>query len=185
MTGARAELAGAGNPMTGEPVERCLEELHPTSAGWALSCCRWDREEAEEVLQMTYLKILDGRARFDGRSSFKTWLFGVIRRTAAERRRGRWLRSMAGLRWRDGQPSPLPSPTPESLLGASETSRSLRAALQTLPARQREVLHLVFYQDLTVEEAARVLGISLGSARPHYHRGKAGLQERLGREVKP
>ncbi|MBW8874743.1 MAG: RNA polymerase sigma factor [Acidobacteria bacterium] len=166
--------------MTGEPVERCLEELHPASAGWALSCCRWDRDEAEEVLQMTYLKILDGRARFDERSSFKTWLFGVIRRTAAERRRSRWLRSVAGLRWRDGRPSPAPVPTPESLLGAAETSRSLRAALQALPARQREVLHLVFYQDLTVEEAARVLGISLGSARTHYHRGKAGLQERLG-----
>src|SRR3954454_9179014 len=144
MTGARVELAGAGNPMTGEPVERCLEDLHPASAGWALTCCRWEREEAEEVLQMTYLKILDGRARFDERSSFKTWLFGVIRRTAAERRRGRWLRSMAGLRGGDGHPTPPPTPPPESLLGASETSRSLRAALHTLPARQREVLHLVF-----------------------------------------
>ena len=134
---------------------------------------------------MSYLKVLSGRARFDERSSFKTWLFGVIRKTAAERRRSRWLRSLAGLRWRDGQPDPQPIPTPESLLGTSETSRALRAALKTLPARQREVLHLVFYQDLTIEEAARVLGISLGSARTHYHRGKAGLKERLGREVKP
>jgi RNA polymerase sigma factor (sigma-70 family) len=171
--------------MTGETVERCLEELHPASAGWALSCCRWDREEAEEVLQMTYLKILDGRACFEERSSFKTWLFGVIRRTAAERRRSRWLRSLAGLRWHDSRPSPAPIPSPESLVGAGETSRSLREALQALPARQREVIHLVFYQELTVEEAARVLGISLGSARTHYHRGKAGLRTRLTREVKP
>lgn len=171
--------------MTGDTVERCLEELHPASAGWALGCCRWDREEAEEVLQMTYLKILDGHARFDEKSSFKTWLFGVIRRTAAERRRSRWLRSAAGLRWRDLRPSPAPIPTPESLLRASETSHCLRAALQALPARQRDVIHLVFYEELTVEEAARVLGISLGSARTHYHRGKAGLQTRLAREVKP
>jgi len=171
--------------MTGEPVERRLEELHPASAGWALSCCRWDREEAEEVLQMTYLKILDGRALFEERSSFKTWLFGVIRRTAAERRRSRWLRSAARLRWHDSRPSPAPIPTPESLLGTAETGHSLRAALLALPTRQREVLHLVFYQDLTVEEAARVLGISLGSARTHYHRGKAGLHARLAREAKP
>jgi RNA polymerase sigma factor (sigma-70 family) len=170
--------------MTGEPLERRLEALHPASFGWALGCCRWDREEAEEVLQTAYLKILDGRARFDERSSFKTWLFGVIRRTAAERRRGRWLRSLAALRRLD-DPPPAPVSTPEARLDAAETSRVLRAALQALPARQREVLHLVFYQDLTVEEAARLLGISVGSARTHYHRGKAALHAKLAREEAP
>lgn len=166
--------------MTGESVERSLEELHPASAGWALSCCRWDRDEAEEVLQVVYLKILDGHARFDGRSSFKTWLFGVIRRTASEGRRRRWLRSLAGLRWLEARPSAPPVPSPESLLGAAEAGRSLRAALRALPARQHQVLHLVFYQELTVQEAALVLGISVGSARTHYHRGKAALRARLG-----
>src|SRR5258705_6909899 len=64
-----------------------LERLHCSSFGWALSCCRRDREEAEEVLQASYLKLLEGRARFDGRASLKTFLFGVIRRTASEQRR--------------------------------------------------------------------------------------------------
>jgi RNA polymerase sigma-70 factor (ECF subfamily) len=170
--------------MTGDDIQRSLAELHPASAGWALSCCRWDHEEAEEVLQVAYLKILDGRARFGGRSSFRTWLFGVIRRTAAEHRRGRWLRAAAGLRWRDGRPSPSP-PSPETRLGEAESGHALRTALRELPARQREVLHLVFYQEMTLDEAARVLGISLGSARTHYHRGKIALQRRLGRERKP
>jgi RNA polymerase sigma-70 factor (ECF subfamily) len=135
------------------------------------------------VLQVAYLKILAGRARFGGRSSFRTWLFGVIRRTAAEHRRARWLRSAAGLRRREERPSPPPSP--ETLLHEAESSQALRAALRELPARQREVLHLVFYQEMTLDETARVLGISLGSARTHYHRGKNALQQRLGREGKP
>jgi RNA polymerase sigma-70 factor (ECF subfamily) len=172
------------SPMTDNEVHRSLAALHPASAGWALSCCRWDREAAEEVLQVTYLKILDGRARFGGRSSFQTWLFGVIRRTAAEHRRGRWLRSAVGLRWRE-EPSSPPPPSPETLLGEAESGHALRAALRRLPARQREVLHLVFYQEMTLDEAARVLGISPGSARTHYHRGKDALQQRLGREGKP
>src|SRR3954471_23558386 len=96
--------------MTDDEIQRSLAELHPASAGWALSCCRWDREEAEEVLQVTYLKILDGRARFGGRSSFRTWLFGVIRRTAAEHRRGRWLRSVAGRGRGDGPSEPAAEP---------------------------------------------------------------------------
>ena len=65
-------------------LEAQLERLHPESFGWALSCCGHDETEAEDVLQTTYLKIITGKARFGGRSSFKTWVFGVIRRTAQE-----------------------------------------------------------------------------------------------------
>src|SRR6266576_4573715 len=70
-----------------------LERLNGCSFGWALSCCRRDATEAEEVLQTVYLKILEGKARFRGESSLKTWLFAVIRKTAATEYRRRLLRS--------------------------------------------------------------------------------------------
>ncbi len=170
--------------MSGDPAQQ-LEELHSASFGWALACCRWDREEAEEVLQTTYLKVLDAKARFADRSSFRTWLFAVIRRTAAERRRGSWLRSLASARWLNGHVPPAPPSTPEAAAGEAEDALALRQALRGLPARQREVLHLVFYQDLTIEAAAQVLGISVGTARTHYHRGKEGLRCALGLRPPP
>src|SRR4029078_6312168 len=71
-----------------------LERLHSASFGWALSCCRRDATEAEEGLQTVYLKILEGKARFRGESSLKTWLFAVIRKTAATEYRRRLLRSL-------------------------------------------------------------------------------------------
>ncbi len=160
-------------------LERDLEALHPACFGWALGCCRWNRAEAEDVLQTVYLKVLDGRARFDGRSSAKTWLFAVIRRTASERRRRQWLLDLLPVRLLLLQPEQAPAPAPEALADAMEVSERLRAALLKLSARQRELLHLVFYQDLTIEEAAAILGISVGSARTHYHRGKARLRHLL------
>ncbi|MFQ5889012.1 MAG: RNA polymerase sigma factor [Gemmatimonadota bacterium] len=155
-----------------------LERHHSDSFGWALSCCDGDEAEAEDVLQTAYLKVLEGRARFDGRSSLETWMFAVIRRTAAERRRKKAVRLAALLRWRDPG-SPAMGADPEGRGRRSERSEILLAALGKLSRRQREVLHLVFYQDLTIEEASRVLAISLGTARTHYERGKKRLRELL------
>jgi RNA polymerase sigma factor (sigma-70 family) len=158
-----------------------LAELHTASFGWALGCCDGDRGEAEEVLQSTYLKVLDGQARFDGGSSFRTWLFAVIRKTAAGRRRGGWRRALALGRWLGGRAEPEPVPNPERLASQGEATRRLRASLLALPSRQRELLLLVFYHDLSVEEAAAVIGVSVGSARTHYHRAKTRLRRLLDR----
>lgn len=149
------------------------------SYGWALSCCAGHPADAEDVLQGVYQKIFEGRARYDGRSSFKTWLFAVIRKTAANERRRNWLRLVkldryANERERDFQPAE----RGRSLENA-EMVAQLRTALSHLPRRQQEVLHLVFYQDLTIETAAGVMGVSLGSARTHYERGKRRLGELL------
>ena len=161
--------------------ERELGRLHAASFGWALWCCDHRREEAEEVLQTAYLKAMEGSAKFHENSSLRTWFFGVIRHTARERRRRRWVRDQVLGRWFVRQPAPVHPPDPEAAASGSESSRALLKALSGLPARQREVLHLIFYQDLTVEEASRILNISLGTARTHFARGKDQLRKLLAK----
>ena len=151
---------------------------HQENYAWALGCCGRDAREAEEVLQAVYLKVLEGRARFDGRSSLRTWVFAVIRRTAAQHRR---LRMFAGLRMRALVEVPEP-PDPadvEEALEHRQRRDQLWRALDRLSRRQREVVLLVFYHEHTIEEAATVMGIGVGSARTHYERGKARLRELL------
>jgi RNA polymerase sigma-70 factor (ECF subfamily) len=156
-----------------------LEALHPDAVGWAVSCCAGDWHRGEDVLQAAYLKVFHGKAEFHGRSSLKTWWFGVIRFTALEegRRSRGWLDFLD--RWRA-------EPTANETHGSAAESAdqdaelaALEAALPTLSARQREVLHLSFYQKLSLSEAAEVMQISVGSARQHYERGKAHLRELL------
>jgi len=156
-----------------------LERVHADCFGWAMSCCGRDRDDAEEVLQTVYLSVLDGHARYDARSSFRTWLFGVIRRTAASERRKAWLRGLLLIREAVSFADDA-FVAPDGKVELDARCDGVRHALARLATRQREVLQLVFYHELTVEEAAAVMRVRVGSARTHYARGKANLAAMLG-----
>lgn len=158
-----------------------LEALHPCSFAWALLCCGRNRDDAEDVLQDVYLKILEGRARFEGRSTLKTWLFAVIRRTAAAHRRTRWLWERHFVAEEAIESADLDEASDARMMH-SERDASLLRAIARLARKQREVIELVFYHDMTIEEAAVVAGTSIGTARVHYHRAKKRLFDLLQRE---
>ena len=128
-------------------------------------------------MQTAYLKVVDGRARFADQSQFRAFLFGVIRRTASEERRRRVIRQTLSLGLATDHTTG--ADRLADIVRDESTARLIRA-LDQLAERQREVLHLVFYNDLTIAEAAEVMRVSLGSARTHYERGKARLRQLLG-----
>jgi RNA polymerase sigma-70 factor, ECF subfamily len=172
----RATPEGAA-PIADLDLRAELARVHLESHAWAVRCCRGDVVEAGDVLQRAYMKVLDGTAKFEGKSSFKTWFFAVIRHTAREHARQGWLRIVRLERWwRESEPN--------EQSGPSDDDRILRLqlVLAKLSRRQQEVLHLVFYQDLTIQEAAHVLKMPVGTARTHYERGKARVWQLLLRE---
>jgi RNA polymerase sigma factor (sigma-70 family) len=157
-----------------------LQQIHAACFAWARHCCRGDRTEAEEVLQTVYLKILDGRASFDGRSAFKTWVYSVIRVTAGEMRR-RLLRRLRTLGHLVSAGHPTVEANGPTNVQEAELRSRVQHLLMSLSNRQREVIGLVFYHELTLEQAAEVMGLSVGSVRVHYERGKAGLRKQMRR----
>jgi RNA polymerase sigma factor (sigma-70 family) len=152
---------------------RELADGHRAAYLWALSLSRYDAAAADDVMQQSYLAIVDGSARFDGTSSLKTWVFGVVRNMARRSRRVRRLQ-LALLQRIGAEPADDAAPMPED--GADAT---LAVAIAALPQRQREVLELMIHAEFTLEQTATVLGISVGSTRTHYHRAKASLRSRL------
>ena len=167
------------DPMDIAELKNELEKLHSASFGWAMSCCRRDHAEAEEVLQTVYLKIFEGKARYRGEASLKTWLFAVIRKTAIGEYRKRLVRNLVFIGGLDKRDDAATTETAPVAFEKSELHKQFRVALAKLPPRQREALHLVFYEDLSLSEAAAVMGISIGSARQHYDRGKKHLRDWL------
>lgn len=165
--------------MNDSDLREQLENLHQASFGWAMSCCSRDKSEAEAVLQTVYLKVLEGKARFDGRSSFKTWLFSVIRKTAAGHRRSNMFRRLRLVAYDATKDYVDAEDAPDEKVYRSQLQEVFRDALIGLPKRQREVLQLVFYHDFTLAEAAEIMGVSIGSVRTHYDRGKKRLRRRF------
>ena len=161
--------------MNGAELRQALEAHHRDAWGWALACCARHPLDAETVLQTAYLKILEGKARFSGHSSFRTWLFAVVRNTASDHRRREWRNRLRLTRHAEGAP-PVAARSFEDDVYRSQVQSHFLRALAGLPRRQQEALQLVFYHDLSLAEAADVMGISIGSARTHYERGKKQLR---------
>lgn len=153
-------------------IEKLLAQHHNASYGWAMACCQRNVEEAKETLQITYLKVLEGKAAPPSPAKFKAWLFRVIRNTAIDLQRKRTVRTKLRIQFsrnqRDRDPTPLDF--------VNEQQAELAAAMEQLSKRQMELLHLVFYQGQTLAEAADILGLSLGTARSHYARAKEKLR---------
>lgn len=156
-----------------------LEQHHAESYGWALSCCSRDPREAEDVVQTVYLKVLEGKARYDGKATFKTWLFAVIRNTAADVRRRHVLERLRLIRYGKEAGQSIEEDRLDHEIPQVHLQIVFQRAFASLPKRQREVLHLVFYHGLTLYEAAEVMRVSIGTARTHYARGKKRIRQWL------
>ena len=150
-----------------------LEAIHSQVFGWALSRCNYDDTVAEDLVQQAYVELLSGKAAFDGKSSLKTFVFGVVQNLA----RGRFRR--IATRMRLVQTYIAHDEPASSEMPAREDSARVWNAVGKLPARQRDIVELVFCRELTVEEASRVMGVSVGTGRVHYDRAKKALRATL------
>jgi RNA polymerase sigma-70 factor (ECF subfamily) len=158
-----------------------------------------ERAVAEDVVQETWLTCLDRLDSFEGRSSFKTWVYGIALNIARARRRRerRWLPFTSWGRDASDSRRPtvdprrfgpdrmwlqLPDPwsnVPEAQLLSAETLGRVREAIDSLPEKQREVITLRDVAGLGAAEVARMLGISAENERVRLHRARAAVRGML------
>jgi RNA polymerase sigma-70 factor (ECF subfamily) len=158
------------------------------------------RAVAEEVVQETWLAVLNGIDRFEGRSSLKTWIFRILAnqaKTRAERERRtipfsalqaarvpepalepERFRDSEDPRW-PGHWSVPPREWPEDRLLASETREKLAEAIEGLPASQRAVISLRDLEGWSAEEVCNALDVSETNQRVLLHRARSKVRKAL------
>ena len=157
------------------------------------------RAVAEEVVQETWLAVLEGLSRFEGRSSLKTWMFRILTNVAKTRaqREGRSV-SFSALSDDDydaaesavdpdrflptGHWVSFPSAweaMPEERLLSQETYACIERAIENLPPSQREIITLRDIEGWTSAETCSALGISEGNQRVLLHRARSKVRRAL------
>jgi RNA polymerase sigma-70 factor (ECF subfamily) len=162
-----------------------------------------DRQAAEDVVQDAWLGVMTGLARFEGRSSLRSWAFAILI-NQAKSRHARDVRVVASAVLTGLEPSgptvdparfqgpdgdypghwtsvgaPRPWDQPESRTLGRETSEVITAALDRLPERQRLVVEMRDVQGMSAEETCAALQVSAENQRVLLHRGRASVRRAL------
>ena len=154
-------------------INECYSALGPMVLGYLRRFV--PRDEAEDVLQRVFYEVWRNRDRYDPARSLEAWMLGIARKRAIDQLRRRHanvvpleeLRDIAG---DDGR----------ELAERYARATEVRAALERLPAEQREVLTLAYFGDLTQVQVAERLGVPLGTVKARTFRGLRRLAGILG-----
>lgn len=172
-------------------------------AAWAPTMLRMARVQlaspalAEDVVQEAWLVVLRRLQDFEGRSSLRTWVLGIVVNIARARRRSERRSMPFSARDGDGEAvleggrflpddhvrwpqhwalGPVPWPTPEQHLLEGETCGVILGAIAALPAAQREVVTLRDIEGWSSEQTCAALGVSAGNQRVLLHRGRSRVR---------
>jgi RNA polymerase sigma-70 factor (ECF subfamily) len=145
-----------------------------------------NREQAEDLFQEVWMRVLVRGGQFNGKARFDTWLFTVARNLVIDLRRKRTMASLDEMfeaSGEDDRPSGIEiaadSPSPFDQCASGEDRTRLAAALLEMEPLYREVLVLRFHEDLSLEEIAKVTRAPLSTIKSRLYRGLASMKPKL------
>ena len=145
-----------------------------------------NREQAEDLFQEVWMRVLVRGGQFNGKARFDTWLFTVARNLVIDLRRKRTMSSLDEMFEASGdEDRPMgieiaaDSPSPFDQCAGGEDRERLAAALLQMEPLYREVLVLRFHEDLSLEEIANVTRAPLSTVKSRLYRGLASMKPKL------
>jgi RNA polymerase sigma-70 factor (ECF subfamily) len=138
-----------------------------------------DPELAQDNVQETFIRVYESLGRYDGRSQFSSWLYGIARNVYLESKRRRQRHSHDPLDQNDAASQD----TAEANALSTERRAIVRGALGELPDRMQLVLQLRFVEGKSCAEIATILGTSVAAVSPLIYRAKQALRKHLSSKL--
>jgi RNA polymerase sigma-70 factor, ECF subfamily len=145
---------------------------------------RWlvhNSNDAEDLVQETYLKALRSFATFQRGTNFRAWIFQILRNTFLSSRTKFERRMTEALDSDEGEPElAIDTETPETILINRSDSQLLQRAIDDLPVHYRETLLLCEVEEMSYQEIAQILSIPIGTVMSRLARARKAVRESLG-----
>jgi RNA polymerase sigma-70 factor, ECF subfamily len=139
-----------------------------------------NRDEAEDLVQETYVKALKGFSSFQLGTNFRAWMYRILRNTFLTSRTGLRATMTVSLESEeDGPDLAVEDATPESILLERSGHQRLQSAIEELPVHFREILLLCDVEEMSYQEIAETLSIPIGTVMSRLSRARKGLRVRL------
>uniref|UniRef100_S0DGJ4 Putative RNA polymerase sigma factor n=2 Tax=termite gut metagenome TaxID=433724 RepID=S0DGJ4_9ZZZZ len=164
-----------------EGDQRAFEQIyyrwHKPVYGFMLKTTR-STEDAEDIAQEVFIRLWKMREKIEPGGNIQALIFVIARRVAVDlyRRAGR-MNAVFATEEQTADLSSAADLSPEELLEAHETKLLLQIAIESMPAKQREVFSLHYYENLSPAEIASRLGLSYENVRKQIWNGKRQLRE--------
>jgi RNA polymerase sigma-70 factor, ECF subfamily len=141
------------------------------------------RDEVDDLVQETWLRVLERGSSYDGRSRFEPWLFTIARNLAIDHmRKGRILSLDSNAEGEQDTALQTPAsnaPSPFTLAARTEDAERLACSLETLQPIYREALVLRFQEELSLQEISGVVGAPVATVASRIYRGLQTLRSQL------
>jgi RNA polymerase sigma-70 factor (ECF subfamily) len=146
------------------------------------------KQEAEDVVQETFLRVYTNLEKYDENQKFSTWIYRIATNLCIDRLRKRKpsysidaeMTDGEGTDWHAMLASNDAGPDEELIL--SETQQNIREAIQTLPDKYKTVVILRYLHDMSLQEISDVLEMPVTTVKTRVHRGREFLRKKLDAE---
>ena len=142
-----------------------------------------DGAHVDDLIQETFIIAFRKRDSFDGRSTPRTWLYGIASRLAMRHRRGagRWLRALGAL---IAEPMADVSTRPDTEIDRQRAAKAVHETLDRLPFKQREVFALYELEELEGTEIAAMLEIPINTVWTRLHHGRKKFEDVMRKRIR-
>ena len=162
---------------------RLLIETHQSRVVGTVAKMLGDDTDSEDIAQQVFIRVWNSAARYQPTAKFTTWLFKITRNLVFNELRRRKRHPVSPLEHKeDDRPFQMPDPnsaSPATDMMDGELQAAIQRAIESLPEAQRMAIILRQYEELSYEEIAEVLKLSVPAVKSILFRARADLREQL------